>query len=188
MGFRTAWIARRNDPSHTLAHELGWEPEGTRRELPEPGMHLLSLQNGAWSMVLADGDGWFSQLTERDAARVSAPAGETLWFWCSDTSSCSELVCHRAGRVVWSVRCGGEESGEPVIDGSLPAEAVPLVVAMRAQLGADPLDMAPAETLAARIGEVLTGFRHDLLVEGDDPAPYRGLRRRPSQAENASAR
>jgi hypothetical protein len=156
---------------------------GRRCDLPDLGFYLLEVpeaEKGPWSIVIADGSDFFAELTE-ELAHDASEGGEVLYFWCSDTTMNSEIVCLRDRRVIWAIRydCEGS-SPQPKLEGEVPNDAQEVLDSMlEAQRESDEAgdDVDHLYEITALAGRIWTGFKHDAGANCEDPEPFQVLER-----------
>ncbi len=181
MGFRVSWVARRGSSSAELLDAVGCKLTGERHKFPDVGFYLLQLpgdEDGPWSVLIADGSENFTSLSSTHAESQSL-GGESIYFWCSDTSMSTEMSCHRNGRRVWAIEYDCEdEKKRPLLDGDIPPVAKTLLAALEDEQRVSDEEGGGADhiyDLTAALGRALVGFRHDADAETDDPEPYQVL-------------
>ena len=181
MGFRVSWIARRGSSSAELLDAVGCKPTGERHDFPDIGFYLLQLpgdEEGPWSVLIADGSDNFTALSANDAKPLSH-GGETIFFWCSDTSMSTEMSCHRDGRRVWAIEYDcEEETKRPLLIGDVPPVAKTLLATLEDEQRASDEEGGGVDhsyELTAALGRMLVGFRHDADAETDEREPYQVL-------------
>ena len=179
MGYRVSWIARRGTSTKELLDAAQLRPTGERHDLPDVEFYLLELphsEGGPWVVLIADGSENYAALDDSLAQSLSKEAGETLYFWCSDTVMATELACFKDGSPVWSIEYDcKDEAKRPAMDGEVPAAANEILADLRAQQEAEG-DADYIYDLAAELGRTLVGFRHDMDPETDDAEPFQVLR------------
>jgi hypothetical protein len=151
---------------------------GERHDFPDVGWYLLELPSivqSPWVLLIADGSENFADLDASHAESLSKGGHESLYFWCSDTSMATELVCFKNGAEAWSVQYDcGDETKQPAMSGDVPQIAHEILDDLRTKQQAD--DRADyIYDLTAELGHGLVGFRHDTDLEMDDPEPFQVL-------------
>jgi hypothetical protein len=144
------------------------------RELREPvyDTGLYALDVDGWLVIIGDGWDYMDQVTRDDAANLSSGPGagfgtgdgEVLYFYTDDEPMCAELASFVDGRVAWSVTYDGSNGvAQPLLEGTLPAPAAPLIVAShQAQQAEGTPGVDHMYDFAPELGRALVaGFRHD---------------------------
>lgn len=121
MGYRSTWIAVYKQPLDTVLETMGFERTGERDELSEPGFNAVEMPE--WSILIADGSDYYTELGEAEAATLSR-GGRSLLFTCSDTVMCTQLVEYANGNEVWRIDYEGING---VSEAEVTGNAPPLV-------------------------------------------------------------
>ena len=139
------------------------------------GWYLLEMPEPAWTILIADGSDNYAKLDETLAQHFSDEGNETLFFWCSDTTMTSQLICFRDGKKVWSIDFDCEKVGQELqLTGDLPSVVQETLDELK-ESEPDDEDEAVGYELPMDVGRKLTGFRHDMDVEIDDDEPFQVL-------------
>lgn len=175
MGFRVSWLAHAAISPNLLLQLIDSEPKGERHDFPDVGWYLLEMPDPAWTILIADGTDNFAKLNERIAQGFSCGGNETLFFWCSDTTMTSQLMCFRNGTKAWSIDFDCEDTTQALrLSGDLP-DVVRETLSEMKGLESDEEDGAEGYDLPADVGRKLTGFRHDMDVDHDEDEPFQLL-------------
>lgn len=180
MGFRVSWIAREGISTSELLEAGNCELTDEVHEFTDVGFYLLELPKAKVLRVvlIADGSENYSDLDEQLAKALSKGSTEILYFWCSDTVMCSELICYNAEKIEWAIRYNGYDGGElPLIEGKPPALVNEILSALKAEQIENSNDADYIYELTAEVGRKLVGYRHDMGAVTDEPNPFRLLTR-----------
>ena len=112
MGYRVSWIARAGTSTKELIDASQRTLTGERHDFPDVGFYLLELPKTVerpWVLLIGDGSENYGSLESPLAQRLSEEGNEVLYFWCSDTAMCSELIGFRDGAECWAIRYNCED-------------------------------------------------------------------------------
>lgn len=153
---------------------MGFERTGGRSEFSEPGFNAIEMPD--WSIFIADGTDHFLEVSEEQAAAPSK-SGRSLFFTCSDTVMCTQLVEYENGTELWRIDYNGMEG---ISDAEIAGAAPSIVHEMLAESRREQAEDDEADYIydtTAKVGRAMTGFRHDADPEvPGDPEPIQVLR------------
>ena len=180
MGYRCSWLAvdkKCNDLSDQL-WLLRLELTGETSENLEFGFNVI--ETPEWNILLADGIEPLEELDEERAKNQSDDCdGECLFFFCADSGMCTQLISFKHGEEIWRVAYDAVNGdGDVIVSGDAP-ELVgeKLGESKREQAANDGADYLYETT--AKIGQAITEFRHDeLLDKSKAPYPVQHTRRK----------
>lgn len=165
MGNKCSWVAARDLSLGEVLLELELGVTGERSDDVGDGLSAIETIED-WIVVLAFGADSIDGVEEANARALSVDSW-ALFF--RSEGGASQLIEYRDGARTWAIR-HGHASLE--VSGALP-EALSELVDEIKEVGGD------LGELPARIGQKLTGFRHDRPVKGaDDDDPVQELEAR----------
>lgn len=179
MGYSLSWLAVRPiDREHLLA-ELELETTGAREEIAESDLVMATLPGG-WHIVLSNRDERYDDTAL--LARLSA-ARDVVACFVEEHVMYSEARGFADGKLQWTVIHDAQAGLDHLeTEGTLPASYAGIrerIELQRRAAGEPPADFlfeVPIE-----LAKMLTGFRHDEDITGDEAEPFEVLASRSTE-------
>lgn len=173
MSYSCSWVAARDLSLGEVLVDLELGVTGERNDHLSYGLSAIETLED-WIVVVTLGADEMGDVDEHNARSLSVD-GWALFFRCDDDAMSSELIEYREGEPTWALRHPSAEAGLSVA-GKLP-EALDELIKDAREKAAENGD-ANLYDIPARIGMVLTGFRHDEPIKGGEDDPVQELEAR----------
>lgn len=169
MGFSISWIAIREKPQDFIHTELGLRPTGEREEIPESSCTATDLGNGWYVVFYNEG----CQAVEDYARGMLEQDCEAVTCYVEEHVMCSGAAYWKAGQQVWSMAHAADDGMYHLREkGNLPDQYLAIrerLIQEQDENGGKKSKVDHIFDVPIELAKAITGFRHDLCTDEEDP-------------------